>query len=342
MLGKIIILVFAFLLMPLEVYANTTTFSITPPLIKNNIDPGSVWQSEVKIVNNNSEEVEVFVSVQDFESGSTAGTVKFLPGTNDPEADKYLLSRWIELVEESVIVPGFKSVKIPFLVNIPESASPGGHYAAILVGTQPDNAKKDGGATMSISTKLSSLILLNVNGETIEEGYIRQFSTSESFYKKPDVDFEVVFENTGNVHIQPQGEIRVYNLFSKDSGGVTINQSSEFGNVLPGGKREWSFNWKGEEGILDMGRYKAELILGYGQDERKTDNKYIYFWILDFKVIAYIVGPIVVFFLAIFIFVKLSIRKAIRESKKMVGYVEPKSSEIKTKKGKHIVNLKEE
>ncbi len=338
---KVIVTILILLFTPFLTKAESLTFSITPPLIKNNIDPGSVWPSMVKIANNNAQDIDIYVDVMDFESGSTAGTVKFLAESNDPEADNYLLSRWINVSSKPFNIPGDGSREIPFIVDIPEDASPGGHYAAIVVGTKPKENKKEGSA-MSISTMISSLIFLNVNGEIVEKGSIREFSTSRNFYKKPDVDFNVVFENTGNVHIQPQGEIRVYNVFNKDKGEVIINQGTEFGNVLPDGKRAWNFNWQGEEGILEMGRYKAELILSYGANDRKTDNMYLNFWIIDFKVIAYVVGPFLLFLILIFIFVKYSIRKAIKESKRVAGYIEPRSGEIKKRKVKHIVNLKEE
>ncbi|MCK5416592.1 hypothetical protein KAI92_04150 [Candidatus Parcubacteria bacterium] len=349
---KIILIILILFFIPFISKADGLTLSITPPLIKNNINPGDVWQSSIKIINNNSGEIEVYVDVADFKGGSGAGTVEFLPFNSDPNASEYLLSRWIQIEKGPIRIGGFKSKEIPFVIDAPEGASPGGHYAAIIVGTK-SGEQKQAGTGMSVSTKLSSLILLNVNGDINEKGYIREFSSDKTFYKTADVNFDVVFENVGNVHIQPQGEIRVYNLFNKDKGAVTINNNTEFGNVLPDEKRKWSFNWQGENGIFEMGRYKAEILLGYGQEARQTESMFLYFWIIDLKIFAFIIGPFVILLLIIFIFVKLSIRKAIKNTKEAVGYIEPKlkpkikNKKIKTvvkdkQKKKHVINLKEE
>lgn len=335
------IIIFLFFIFPSISMAEGMTISITPPLIKNNINPGTVWKSAVKVVNNNPEEIKVYMQVSDFESGGGEGTVKFLPENNDPEAEKYLLSKWINIESGPITIGGFKSEEIPFIIDVPDDAAPGGYYAAIMVGTKPEERMVEG-SSISVGTMLASLILLNINGDVIEKGRIREFSTDKSFYSIPDVNFKVVFENMGNVHVQPQGEVRIFNLLNKDVGSISINHNTEFGNVLPGGTREWSYNWKGEESFLNMGRYKAELILGYGQEARQTENIYLYFWVLDFKMIAIIVVPFILFFAIVIIFVKISIRRAIKNSGLPVNYTKRKKTEAIKVKGAHIVNLKDE
>ena len=155
--------------------------------------------------------------------------------------------------------------------------------------------KKNKGSSIKISSLLASLILLNVDGEVNENGRIREFSTDKKLYSEPKVDFSVRFENIGNVHIQPQGEIRIFNFWDKDCGVIQINHNTTFGNVLPQGIRKWNFSWEGEKNLLEMGRYKAVMVLGYGERERETIDQTLYFWVIYTKPLLMMIGGLLLF-----------------------------------------------
>ena len=173
------------------------TLSITPPLIKNNVSPGQVWRSAIKVVNNNAVAVEVYTEVVDFRSNNENGKVEFIRDQGQLDLYKnHLLSQWVDIDSGPYSITPGQSADIPFTVVVPETADPGGHYAAILVGTKPP-VETGGGSSIKVSSQLASLILLRINGEEKEEGKIREFSTSEKFYFNPDIDkfsrFTVIF-----------------------------------------------------------------------------------------------------------------------------------------------------
>ena len=320
------------------------TLSITPPLIKNNVSPGQVWQSAIKVVNNNPVEIDVYIEVADFKGGTETGTVTFIQAKNNTEEDQsFLASTWINISSGPITIPAFKGKDIPFIVEVPETADPGGHYVSLLAGTKPpdDGAK---GSAIKISSLLASLIFLNVSGEVEESGRIREFSLNKKVFNKPEVDFVVRFENTGNVHIQPQGEIRIYNFFNNIDNSITINHSTEFGNVLPGGIRKWEFNWQGKDSILSMGRYRAELVLGYGETSRETVEQTLYFWVIYFKELLIALGSLTLFVLLIVLTIKRYIKRAIVKTQAQAGLISsPIKPPVKTNAvngNKNIVNLR--
>jgi hypothetical protein len=71
------------------------TFTITPPLIKNNVSPGEDWGSAVRVVNNNSREMEVYARVMDFKGGGETGNVQLLKEHELEGGENFLLSKWI-------------------------------------------------------------------------------------------------------------------------------------------------------------------------------------------------------------------------------------------------------
>lgn len=335
---KIFIITF-FLLFPLLIKAEGMTLSIAPPMIKNNVNPGQIWKSSIKVVNNNATDVEVYTQVLDFKSGDNGGTVEFLPALSEEEkADKVRLSSWIVMQDEKVLIPAFKSVDVSFVIDVPKGAEPGGHYAAILVGTKPPQDKIEG-SVVKVSSMLSSLILLSVSGDIKEEGRIREFSTNKDFYFEPRVDFKIRFENLGNVHIQPQGEIRIYDFFGKTKEVMTLNHKSEFGNVLPGNTRTWDFSWKGNGSLTEMGRYKAQLFLSYGDKGRETIDQTLFFWVIYLKPLLIIGGALLFLFLLIVFSIKAYIKRSIRSVQLANGLI-PGTEKINREESKNIIKRK--
>ena len=168
---------------------------------------------------------------------------------------------------------------VPFVVTVPVTAEPGGHYASILVGTQPANASIRG-ALMKISSYVSSLLMVKIKGNAIEKGRIREFRTNDVHYDAPDADFMLRFENTGNTHLKPQGNVTIFNMWGKERGRIDINQKGNFGNVLPKSIRKFEFSWHGEASAFDVGRYSAAVTLAFGQDSKQNVTATTYFWVI--------------------------------------------------------------
>jgi hypothetical protein len=303
---------------------NSLTLTITPPLIKVNMSPGDMWQSAVKLINNNIEPVTVYVDKLDFKSSEDGG-IKFLQGEEaGSTGGKFLLSQWLEFAPGPFTIEAQKELEIPFTINLPVEAEPGGHYAAILAGSKPVGNLS--GSGIKISSLLASLIMLEVKGEVIEHGQIREFSTDKKVYTQPSADFTIRFANTGNIHLQPQGEIKIYNMFGQDQGTITINHSTEYGNVLPDSIRKWNFNWEAPKSLSAMGRYKAILILGYGNQVRETANQTVYFWLIYPWPLILIVGGVIFLALIIVFSLRFYIRRAIVKSSSDAGLIVPRAT----------------
>ncbi len=264
--------------------------SVTPTLFEMTADPGQVWKSQVKVINSNKYPLTVYAKSVNFAPQGEGGAGKFLPVFENFTEGK-TLAEWIEVSDEPITIKPESSQAIELLVEVPEDASPGGHFAAILVGTRPPEDKKK----MQISTSqiVTSLFFVRVAGEVIEDGSIREFRVNERFVDAPHAEFSLRFENKGNVHVQPQGQIEITNMWGKDRGVVPINQKTHFGNVLPNSIRNFEFSWTGESSFMDIGRYKAVATLAYGQDNRQFQTSITYFYVIPWKpILIFLAGLI--------------------------------------------------
>ena len=170
---------------------------------------------------------------------------------------------------------------------MPQDAEPGGHYAGILVGRfSPEALEGSGTAAVTVGSVAASLVLVAVSGEVIEEGSIVEFRADKGVYEHFPVDFFIRFENTGNVHVKPQGTIEIYEGSNKVY-ELQVNKAS--GNVLPNSIRQFDATWS--EGKT-FGKYRAVVTLDYGTED-KTVTAELTFWVIPWKMIAGIAGGVI-------------------------------------------------
>lgn len=329
MINKILQLIFSvtalgILLIPQPVLAQSVStsssqlsLSLTPPLIQLSLSPGETWKSTLKVINTNEYDLPLYANIAFLEANGDEGQSKFTPVLEGDTNNS--LANWIKVDKSTFEISREKSYELPFTITIPEDAPPGGHYAAIIVGSQPLNEKNEG-PTISVSSSISSLLFLRVAGDVVEQADIREFTTDQNFYSKPNVNFTLRFENKGNVHVQPQGEIAVTNMWGKQRGVIPINQKTRFGNVLPNSTRKFEFEWKGAWNPLEFGRYRAEAVLTYGTDSKQNVSSVTHFWVIPLKEALVTLGGIGIFILLVLWAIRRYIRRSLAlETERLTG-----------------------
>ncbi len=314
--------VFAF---PYALYAQGASqiLSVTPPLFQLSVEPGSVWQSSVKVVNGNPYELTVYAEIVNFAPMGEEGQGKFIPILHNGEVQG-TLAEWIEMPVGPYVVPPEQTMDLPFFVDVPKDASPGGHFAAILIGTQPPKTSTSSLDVLT-SQAITSLFFVRIEGDIDERADIREFSVVDSFTEEPSAEFSLRFENKGNVHVQPRGNIIITNMWGTERGIIPINHQTHFGNVLPQSIRDFRFTWKGEKSLTDIGRYTAIATIGYGEDGVKSATATAYFWVIPVKAALITITILATFILLVTWMIKLYVRKMLAlagvdvESKEYVG-----------------------
>jgi hypothetical protein len=253
--------------------------SVTPPLFQLSALPGDIWQSSVKVVNSNRYPLTVYTEVVNFKPVGESGQGSFVPLVNT--AEKTTLASWISASEGPHVVPPEQSKDISFIVEIPNDAPPGGHYAAILVSTEPPETTD--ALSVKASQAVTSLFFVRIEGDVEEAGTIREFRALDSFLARPNAEFSLRFENKGNVHLQPRGDIVITNMWGTERGVIPVNYQTHFGNVLPESIRDFRFTWRSDFSITDIGRYKAIATLAYGEDGIKSTSATTYFWVIPLR-----------------------------------------------------------
>jgi hypothetical protein len=301
--------------------SDATSLTITPPFFELNVDPGDAWSSAIRVVNTNAADLPVHATVMGFGAADDLGHGSFTP-LSALAGDADALANWITISTSSLTVSRGGATDIPFSIVVPPNASPGGHYAAVLIGTGTPGGQP-GVSQVGVSSFISALIFVRVSGNVIESGQIQSFSSDHSYYQSPDVHFSVRFQNTGNVHIRPIGDIEIYNAFGKEKGVIPINGEGNLGYVLPSSSREFDLEWQGQPSLLDIGPYTAVVSLAYGEDGTKSTSETIGFWVVPIdQMLEVLFGVLAVASIFTFILKRL-VRKMLSKEISKYGGAEP-------------------
>ncbi|MAF13978.1 MAG: hypothetical protein CMI53_03740 [Parcubacteria group bacterium] len=290
----------------------TTIFS---PLLEIEVDPGITEKGVVKVFNETDAELFLTATVEPFTAGDESGQPLYLP----PEAKHNYLD-WFDLEEDLIIILPNQLRVVPFNINVPADAVPGGYYAVIFWGNEPSPAVGD--IAVSIRGKVGTLIFLRVKGEATEIGEVLEFRTEpikNIFWQLP-INFVTRFSNNGNVHLKPTGTIELDGWFGENK-IFPVNQDERF--IIPQTVRRFQVVW-GQEPIgnfwenfivgfkqefsgLTFGKYTATLKLNFGLDTNQELTDEIIFWILPYHLFSVLL--IVIIFLGIFIKINKRIKK---------------------------------
>ncbi len=265
---------------------SSVSFSVSPTIFDMTANPGQTWQSTLRIINPNSFPLTLYIERNHFIPKEEDGVPQFIP-LGQSQDDDPKLADWMEVPTE-LTIEAEQMVELPIKISIPADTAPGGHYAALMISTRPNGAA--GTSIVQTSQIISALVFLRVTGDISESSTIRSFRTADYFLSKPETTFEIRVENRGNVHVQPQGEIKIYNMWGQERGIIPVNQRTLLGNVLPNSVRKFSFAWTSKWSVSDIGRYTAVATLAYGVDSRQFMSADTAFWIIPWKIILMLIA----------------------------------------------------
>lgn len=313
--------------MPLTVFAQGSNsgqgLEISPPLLNLKADPGQIIKSEIRVRNVTKDSLVIKAEFEDFVASGEDGQPKIL--LDAEEQSPYSIKDWLNSPSDVILAPGQReSIKIT--INVPNDASPGGHYGVVRFTGTPPELK---GTGVSLSASVGTLILVGVSGDVTESAKVAELYTERngkrgSLFEYGPLNIVVRIENNGNIHLQPKGTLQVTDMFGRTVYLGQINQDSR--NVLPGSIRK--FEQFMDKNLL-FGRYKLKADLVYGTNNQITSDS-VTFWVIPYKLIM---GVILLIAALIFAFKRYNRFIINRAKKKQSSHATAKSKK-KTKKSR--------
>ena len=270
---------------------NGQALEIAPPLIYLNVNPGQTVTTPIYIRDISSGDLIVSAQVNDFVAGGESGTPKIL--LNNDTNNPYSMKSWVVPPASLLLVP--RQIRtLTVTLNVPQNATPGGHYGVIRFTATPPSLK---GTGVSLSASLGSLMLLTVSGKITQHLNVQSFTVNNGgsaagFFESGPVNFVEQLKNTGNVHLQPVGQVSIFDMFGKKLAAVNVNLPP--GNILPSSTRQFSQALNSEVigNKMLFGHYTANLKVTYGTSHIVLTSS-LGFWVIPLKLIGIIIVVLV-------------------------------------------------
>ena len=292
-----IILVFSFFILLMgQTVSAALALTITPALTDLSVDMGERTEFTVTLLNDEQETTTILL-----ESADARFTLEGIPlfldiGNIPPDS----LTWWLSYEPGPYKLEPGEEKEIPITISIPERATPGGHYGAILV-SRGATAEEEKPVTIKLQSKVASLLFANVAGEVDRSFSIADFSSKEKIYRSFPVSFEVQLSNDGNTHLQPHGTIDISGGLwpAKTKERLLVNE--DFAYLFPETGRTFTVEWKKKSPSpfwpLYLGKYTASLELK--AVEVPLIAAKASFWIVPMPAILVLAATLLVVFLGL-------------------------------------------
>ncbi len=260
---------------PRKIWAQQLTkVTVSPPRLELKVKPGTVVQKVISVHNGGDSELGLVVKVQDFIVNDDRGTP--IP-VKAKVARRWAASTWIQASPTKFIIRPGETKPVNIAIVVPQKANPGGHYAVVFFQTTATSDRETASAVMP---SVGTLFYLTVPGKIKENAFVvRMDAPNWKEYGPVKIVSEV--ENLSDIHIRPRGTIRIYDWLGRPLSTLKLQEQ----NIFPGTVRRYENTWPQHWGL---GRYRATLSAGYGQQGRALTAT-IFFWIIPWHVILTIV-----------------------------------------------------
>lgn len=215
------LLVLCFTVRPVYASGNGTV-EVVPAYTDVTIDASqSAKQIKFSYTNHSSTPITLDLFPIDFKQQNN-GSLSFLGQSSG--AYSYSLSSFLSFDTNRLYVPAGETRQLIVTIKNREDISPGGHYAAV-VARMVSNTNHDG--KTSVLPSVSSLILMKkTGGEHYDLSLLRTDWPDHLVEFGIPQSIDLLFQNDGNVHLIPYGQVVVKDVFGRVVAQGIINDSS--------------------------------------------------------------------------------------------------------------------
>lgn len=269
-------------------------FVVGPGKVELPLNPGETRVVEMTVTNRMREPRVFEIEVEDAAGSRDISRPIVLLGDDE---GPYTLKDYISVPEWSFTLQAGQRARIPVTISIPGDAEPGGRYGSVLVTTTtlPEDTTLSSNArpTSAIVSRIGTLFFITTPGIVELDGKLEQFSTTPErmLYNSGPINFSILFDNSGSIHLNPYGSISITNMLGEEVGFVELDPWY----ALPQSLRYREVEW-GREFLF--GRYTATLELNRGYNDIIDTDK-ITFWVLPIHIVGPIAGGLVILVLLI-------------------------------------------
>lgn len=205
------------------------SITLSPVSQRLDIKAGDAASGKLTVVNDGTVEERIIVYARPY----SVKTEAYTPDYDNKSANTDIY-QWVRLDATSYTLQAGETKYIPYTVQVPAGAAPGGHYGVIFIETQPKEGSTD---SVIRKKRIGTILLATVQGQVTRSGSV--LSTSADFWQTtPPLTVVNRVQSTGNTDITASNHLKVTDLF----GNVKYDEAKDF-TVYPGTTRRIALVW---------------------------------------------------------------------------------------------------
>ncbi|MFA5985717.1 MAG: DUF916 domain-containing protein [Parcubacteria group bacterium] len=243
-------------LFPSFVCAEKLGIAVSESKIAFDMDIDENQNFNVKVTNVSDETQKIIVDIMDYDIGDENSIIL----RNDSD-EQNGIKEWINIPEKEFDLPPNAGKDVSFTVHVPENASVGSHRGAVIFRMVPV-----GDASVKVQGQIGVHVLVNVKGNTHATGTLHWFDVP--LFTTHQIIYRAQFENTGNIHYVPHGDIFLRNIVTNKKSAYDFNAEDHF--VMPGKKFTFTF-MQDIPSVFGVYYARARFVDGEGAIRQKSD-----------------------------------------------------------------------
>lgn len=241
---------------PAFVCANSLGIAVDQTNVAFDIDFGETQKFVIKIMNISDATQEITIGAQDYLLNDNNQLILI-----EESDEQNGIKDWMDIESNSITLAPGESQNVVFVVTASKNASIGSHRGAVIFRVMPNTNE-----AVKVQGQIGVHILVNVKGDTHASGRVNSFDVPLLAFDM--IDYNAEFENTGNIHYVPYGEVVVRNVFTGHE--QMYKYDKHF--VFP----EKKFMFSISDGIPSIfGLYKARVTFVDGEGATRSKSDYV-------------------------------------------------------------------
>jgi hypothetical protein len=207
------------------------SITLSPVSRQYKVDAGGRIEDKLTIVNDGKVGYDFIVYSRPYSVKNEAYEPDFTKITMNTDA-----YQWVRLTQTKYRIEAGATVEVPYAIQVPATATPGGHYGVIFAETQPPEGVS--ASAVIRKKRVGSIIYATVNGNYTVKGEVAG-ADIPFLQVEPPLVASATVRNTGNTDFKDSVRMTVKDIF----GNVKYDANKEY-PVLPQTTRKIALEWQ--------------------------------------------------------------------------------------------------
>lgn len=286
------------LLIAVPQFVGANELQIRPFLIDATMVPRESVTETITVTNQyDTRKAVVYATVNEITVGTNGEIKEFISPVMTDRTNT--ITSWIEISRARIEIDPGDTAEIPLSIKVHPYAEPGEYH--VFIGFVETNKRQRAEEIALAGDADGVLVKVTVGDERTDSMRIVSTVVDKVVSRDTEQQVEITVENAGDIASAPQGELIYYDTKGQEVVAVPINESARM--VTPGQRETFIVSIPFGNSV---GRYKANVNLAYGANQRANLYDTTSFFVLPLEYLLLLASFLLLLLIVLFILIRRS------------------------------------